>query len=310
MQTVAPLRTSVLVAALALTMGACQRNAPPPTPPAAPASDGNTPRYAAQATPVTQAIALSLTHTRLGLYVEATLEATATLTVSAKGDALRNAWAIQEVAALEVDGTLEAGELDKIRALVDESQGVAITDLHGLVDPTATDADPTNVARHEAVARGPVAAGLVMHVLAAHLSLPRVPASDLKLDAPAEIEEESETALGGETDLVMPTTTVYRYTLRGIETIDGARVAEIEVVIASVAQPDLEVDNPDAENPEPPPEDAEPAAELKSESNGTLMFDLDHGVPVSLELTHTESIRVGEQESEQSVQVRSTYTRT
>jgi hypothetical protein len=68
-----------------------------------------------------------------------------------------------------------------------------------------------------------------------------------------------------------------------------------------VAEPEI-----DAEA-DPEAEDAVPAAELRSQAEGTLVFDLDRGLPVSLELSGTETFRVGEREVERSLQVRATF---
>jgi hypothetical protein len=168
--------------------------------------------------------------------------------------------------------------------------------VHGVVDTTATEADPINVARLAAIdAKAPPTGVLLLEVLAELLRLPRLPAGPLRPGEQAELEEESETVLvSGGVELVLPTTTVYRFTLRGIDEQGGARVAELELGIASVAEPHEG-------------ETAEPSARLEIRTEGTLELDLDTGVPVSLDLTRSESFAVGETTGERSMTLRSRF---
>lgn len=302
----APLRTPlVLAAVLALGTGGCQRT-PPPQPPADPNAAGLVLRYEAAAAPLRQQLELQLTHTRLGLYVEAGLEVRAELRLGDEGEALRTGWTLVDVPRLELDGAIEPDDVDQVRALLTlHGQGVIVGDRYGLTDTAATNADPTNAARKAALA-GPADAApptgpVLLDVLGDQLRLPRLPPRPLERGTPVEVVEESETVLV-DFDLVLPTTTVHRFTLRRVEVIDGVRVADVEVVIASVAQLDAD---PNADDDDATPVEAD--AELRTQSEGTLMFDVDHGLPQSLELTHTETLRVGDQELEQSYQVRSTF---
>ena len=109
-----------------------------------------------------------------------------------------------------------------------------------------------------------------------------------------ELEEESETVVvNAGVELVLPTTTVHRFTLRGIDVQGGSRVADLELEVASVA--------------EPPGDATEPAARLVSRTEGTLLFDLDAGAPVSLNLSRTEEFAVGETTGERTVTLRSRF---
>ncbi|MCA9704927.1 MAG: hypothetical protein KDK70_03645 [Myxococcales bacterium] len=298
------LLAALVVAALAWGVGACDRNKAPPQPPTEPDSSGIVLRHAARDRPVEQDLELQLTQTRLGQYLEADVRVRAELRVEAgKGDALRTSWALVEVPTLELTGTVEPGDVDRLRTLLlGQGKGAAILDAHGLLDAAATDADPLNTARDRAVAAPQVPAvtgALLMSTIAEQLRLPRLPVEALELDTPVELAEESETVVT-DLDLVLPTTTVHRFTLRKVETIAGARVAEIEVVIASVAEPEVDLAEPEAK-PSPP------AAELESRAEGTLIFDLDGHLPVSLELSRTESFRFGDKELERTLQVRATF---
>ncbi len=309
---------------MALTTGACQRNQPPPTPPPEPEATGVSLRYEAPAAPLMQHVELQLTHTRLGLYVEAGLDAQVELTLLGREDVLRTGWTVLEVTSLELDGTAEPGAAEQLTArFATLGKGAIVTDAHGLFDETATDADPINAVRMDLLAAEgdaavPAAGVVLVNVLADQLRLPRLPPDALELDEPMELEEETETVVT-DADLVLPTTTVYRYTLRKVETVAGTRLAEIELAVASVAVADPLPPDEAAKKKKgkkkkgkkkkpQEPEEPIPAAELHSKSDGVLMFDLDRGLPVSLELSHTETFRVGDQELEQSFQLRSTFT--
>lgn len=285
----------VLLVVVAAAVAACGPTPPPPKPPAeAPASTAVELRYAAQ--PLAQDVELQLTDTRVGRYVEADVRLGATLELAVAGPVLRTGWSLTTVDALTLTGTVAPDEHHKARGfLLTRGNGVAIGDLHGVVDTAATDADPQNVARRSAMdAKAPPAGVLLLEVLAEQLLLPRLPAGPLELGERTELEEESETVVTLEgTELVLPTTTVHRFTLRRIDDRGASRVAEIQLEVASVAEPQGEA--------------GEPAARIEGRSEGTLLFDLDHGVPVSLELSRTESFTVGEATGERSVTLRSRF---
>lgn len=306
MTAVAPLRslfTALVVAALALPLAACGKK-PPPQPPQEPSEpEGVTLRYMATEQPLQQDVQLQLTQTRLGLYIEADLKVTAELRLAAEGEGLRTQWAVLDVSDLSLTGTVEPGDVDRVRTLLTEqAKGTTLTDAHGLVDVDATAAESANQARAQAVSGkdAPAAASLLMSALAEQLRLPQLPAAPLRPGEPLEIAEESETVVT-DAELVLPTTTVHRFTLARVDELQSGRLAEIALVIASVAQPELD---PEAETEA---EETEPAAELQSQAEGTLVFDLDRNLPVSLELSGTETLRIGEQEVERSLQVRATF---
>lgn len=286
----------VLLVVVAAVMAACgPPKPPPPKPPVeAPASDAVELRY--RPASLVQDLELELTETRVGRYVEAEAKLSAALELSLAGDVLRTQWTLQELQPLELTGTVAPDEHHKARGLLlARGKGLALGDVHGVVDTTATEADAINMARLAALdPKAPPAGVLLLEVLAELLPLPRLPAAPLRPGEEAELEEESETVLvvaGAE--LVLPTTTVYRFTLRGIDEQDGARVAELELGIASVAEPH------DAA--------AEPSARLEIRTQGTLELDLDAGVPVSLDLTRSESFAVGEATGERSITLRSRF---
>lgn len=287
----------VLLVVLAAAVAACGPKPPPPKPPVeeTPASDAVELRYADGS--VIQEVELELTETRVGQYVEAAAKATAALELSLAGPVLRTEWSLRAVEALELTGTVAPDEHHKARGfLLARGKGVAIGDLHGMIDTDATDADPLNAARLAAMdAKAPPAGVLLMSVLAELLVLPRLPAGPLRVGEPQELEEESETVVvAGRAELVLPTTTVHRFTLRGIDEQGGARVAELQLVVASVAEP---------QDPASEPE----AARLERRTEGTLLLDLDTGMPLGLDLTHHETFTLGEATGERSVTLRSRF---
>lgn len=293
----------VLVVA-ALATGACDReraSTPPsdaagPMPTPSPAPDALELRYAipSQSRPLAQTLELQLTDSRVGWYVEATVHLDLTLELAAAGARLQAAWAIDDVTTLELTGTVKAKELERTRALLlAQGRGLEVGDALGLPDPAATDAAAVNQARAEALAAkaAPPAGRLVMTVLAEQLRLPRLPAKALRLGETVEVDEESETVVAG-TELVLPTTTVHRFTLRRIDDSGASRVAELAIELASVAEPE---------------DGATVEARLEARAEGTLLLDVDQGIPVSLELSRTESFRVGTTEGERSLLLRSRY---
>lgn len=289
----------VLLVVLAAAVAACGPKPSPPKPPVeTPVSDAVELRYAAGS--VVQEVELELTETRVGQYVEAEARVTAALELSLAGEVLRTAWSVQAVEPLELTGTVAPDEHHKARGLLlTRGKGLAIGDAHGVIDIDASEADPINTARLAAMdAKAPPAGVLLMAVLAELLPLPRLPAGPLRVGERAELEEESETVVMSEgVELVLPTTTVHRFTLRGIEEDQGGtRVAELQLEVASVAEPQ------DAASAT-----TEPAARLESRTEGTLLFDLDAGMPVSLDLTKSETFTVGEATGERSVTLRTRF---
>ncbi|MCH9685945.1 MAG: hypothetical protein K0V04_31210 [Deltaproteobacteria bacterium] len=278
----------------------CGRATPPPSPPSE-AIDPNSVllRYAAPATVLEQQLQLDLTHTSVGSYVEATLRLRAALELETKGEALHVAWALSDIETLELGGTAEPEDTASSRTLLmDHGQGSTVSDVHGQLDALATSAAAPNAARERALSGedgappSPIGV-LLMTALEEQLRLPRLPTQALALDQPVEIEEESETVLA-DAELVLPTTTVLRFTLRSV---DDAGIASVAVELASVAQPDTD---PDAE-------DSGPRVRLETRSEGTLLFDVQQGIPVSLALTRNELIQLGERQGERSLNSNSQY---
>lgn len=284
----------VLLVALAVAPGACGRPAPATQPPLeTPVDTAVELRYLAQ--PLLEEVELQLTQTSVGQYIEAELRVHAALELTLDGDVLSTRWSLRDVDALTLTGTVAPDESAQTQALLAErGTGLAIADAHGVIDLDATAADPVNVARLAAMSgQAPPAGVLLMALLAEQLRLPRLPTKSLERGETFEIEEESETVIdSGAALLVLPTTTVHRFTLRDIDESSAGSVAELAVVMASIAQLD---------------DDAPEAARIETRTEGTLLFDLDHGAPVSLELSRTETFAVGEVEGERSMSLRARF---
>jgi hypothetical protein len=286
----------LLVVVAFVAVAACgPKHAPPPRPPVeAPATDAVELRYGVGR--LVQDVELQLTETRVGVYVEAEARLSAALELSLQGQVLRTQWTLEEIGPLELTGTVTPDEHHKARGLMlTRGKGVALGDVRGVVDTATTEADPINVTRLAAMdAKAPPAGVLLLGVLGELLRLPRLPAGPLRVGERAELEEESETVVvSAGAELVLPTTTVYRFTLRDVEEQGGARVAELELEVVSVAEPH------DAT--------AEPAVRLETRTEGTLALDLEAGVPVSLNLSRTEAFAVGKATGERSMTLRSRF---
>lgn len=258
---------------------------------AGPREQGVQLRYRSTPAPLRHELELDLTHTSLGLYVEAKIGIDATLSATVQGQALSTEWTVQQVSALELVGTVDERDDQGIRTmLADHGASSGRADTRGFAyDHDHDRASPDGLARAATDAGLSAAAVVLLTAVDQHARLPLLPEDSLSPDVPLEQEEESETVL---TDLgtVLPTTTVVRYTLRGV---DELGVAEIAIERASVAE-----SGPEAKG--------EPM-QLETRATGVLLFDVERGLPVSLELSQTEQIVVGEQEVERTVLVRSTY---
>ncbi len=289
-----PSQRAVLLLALA-AVAACGRSAPVTQPPLeTPATNAVELRYAAQSW--VEEVDLMLTHTSVGQYVEAELHGRAAVALELEGDALRTRWSLQGVDGLTLTGTVAADEHHQARGLLlARGKGIAIGDVHGLVDLEATDAAAINVARLAAMgADAPPSGVLLMAALAEQLRLPRLPAKSLAVGESLEVQEESETVItSGEAELVLPTTAGHRFTLRGIDDEGGVSVADLAIASASIAQ--LEDDGSEA------------VARIEIRSEARLLFDLDHGAPVSLELSRSESFSVGGVDGERSLSLRARF---
>jgi len=288
--------------ALVLGAAACPSSSPPPIQPqeADPLPKGLVLGYGTVGAPLYQELELELTHTALGQFIEAKLDVGATLTPMVEGDALRVKWALQDVGTLDLDGVFAEGEAEQMRGLLtDYGKGISVADLHGVVDVDATDATPFNVARATQLAdlKGP-ANQLLLAAVFAEIGLPRLPPVPLLLDEAVEFEEESETVIT-DSGLVLPTTTLHRFTLRDAQE-DG--VVQIAIALVSVAESDAPDPEADAAV-----EQEGPAIRVEIEAEGRLLFDTQAGIPVSLELNRTELFQIGEQEVERSLFVRSRY---
>lgn len=296
---------------------ACSRAAPPPPAPPSwdPQAKTQTLRYEAPASPLHHTIEFELTHTSLGLYVEAKLGLRCAVTLTADGDQLRTQWSVDEVTDLSLEGSGDPAEADEVRALLgDHGKGAVSSDDRGVLDLAATEQAPENIARREALAQlsGP-AGRLLLRTIEDQLRLPRLPATALTLNEPVELEEESETVLA-DADQVLPTTTVHRFTLRSVS---EAGLAEVAIEQATVAEADPELEAEDEVDSEPKAkskaksneaEEDEPLpARMEIRSRGMLVFDLKENLPVSVQLTATQQFVLGDNEVERSLTVRSEY---
>lgn len=290
---------------------ACGPKKPPPSPPPAQpvATDAIELRYAAPDGAVRHELELELNHTSVGLYVEAKLALRCEVKLGREGeDRLRADWTIVEVPTLTLEGSAAPAERDELNVLLlRDGRGTQFFGPTGVPDLAANEQATANVARQQAAARLSSPAGrLLLRTVTDQLRLPKIPTATLRIGEPVEVEEEFETVLA-DSKQVLPTTTVNRFTLRHIGDDGIAEIAIEHATVAEAAAPEpVAEDDPERAAPS---EELEPVvtARMELRGRGTLRFDVERGLPVSLETTGTQWFEVGEQEVERSLTVRSRY---
>ncbi len=242
---------------------------------------------------LTQRARVDFTTTGGGAYAQAALDVAMELSLRGGKDQIEVTWKIVGLDDVKLDGSLSgaAGEPDDY--VRDQGLGAWLMSRRGIVDVRRSDAHPANAKRLAALAEvdqsvaqrradgegsvvPPPGAALVK-LLPELLVLPRLPSGPLAIGASVESKEVHETALIG-TDLVIPTETTVRYTLVNVQPGAGVRLAE--VTFEAEDWGGLELEDGDVE--------------LSNQTDGTMLFDVDRGVPVNLSFTREESLVAGE----------------
>lgn len=260
-------------------------------------------RYDASARTLRQVGHLELIQRGAGQYAEAIVDLQAVIAFEPKGDHLEVVWAVSDVTGLELRGALQRDDDDTDTFLETHGFGAYLSDLRGQaeVDPQL----PKNVERESKLAAmrqkivdatvagkpAPIIPGLqVLSYLPPLLQLPTLPEVGLPLNEPVTVNREEETELG-ETGLVLPFDVEARYTLVRIEESGGTRLAEMVFETNSTGTQD----GPGGE------------IVIESKQRGTLLFDLGRRIPVSYELTRTETIEMGQFSGETETTLRATW---
>lgn len=225
---------------------------------------------------------------------EASLDVTGLLDVSdAGGGKLKVAFSVAEVRAVNLTGNMQPkpkeGEapIDPKAALLG-AKGAEIVDLKGDTDKEATKALPETAANKDLKGAEALGAGLASSFLGLPPQLPKQP---LVEGTPVKTskQEKQPTPIGMELDMDTSTT----FTLVKIDSSSGKRIAEIK----------FESESSGAR------EEGKMMISAEVASEGTLLFDLDAQLPVSLTLGSTYSMSFGTQgEAEFRTAIESTFT--
>ncbi len=261
-------------------------------------------RYKVGAGKLSQAGKFDLNTSGGGQFGVATIEYTAILELEPQGDKLKVAWSLADIGKLEAKGMFEdtEGGEDPKAFLVAEAKGAFLIDELGKLDEKASEGLPENAVRRarfekleaDAKAAGgepKTSAGVKILALAdSMVALPDVPKAGLVVGKPVTIEEEEDSEMGG---IVLPSETETTYTLVKIDASGGARIAELQ--IEAVTSGAAEV----------------PGGMLTVDmtTEGSMLFDIDAGLPVSYELTRSQSFAFGDRTFESTILIAASFTK-
>lgn len=247
-------------------------------------------------------VTVELTTNGGGRYLEASTHLTTIFDVAPAGETLLFAWTIEKVDGVTLQGTVPRGDHDLGQFLVAHGKGAWVLDRSGTEDVAATDSHARNAPRRElldgesarlaeAHAAGrpadPEPAAALLELLPPLLQLPRLPARPLTLGETVESTSSSELELPS-MQLVLPVETTSKATLIGVDDAGAVRLAELQVDVLRYGGLDTEGG----------------AVELEEHVEGTLLFDIDNGFPVRIELTTTQSFTAGDRGGDSTAIVR------
>ena len=319
-----PLGTQALWTTLVVTtlLVSCRQEKASTTSPTdaaeAKSSDGVQLRYSSDARTLAQETDYEVTVSGGGQFGSAKAKLDGTLEVVPMGsDKLKVVWKIDSVDSLELKGVLEPkpkeGEPapDTKQLLVEHGKGAFVVDLVGEEDDEATEALEENAAKDGGDEEGstpaaedgedegddnangkPAGARQVLALFEGIFRLPSLPSGALQPETPLVLEEEGEVPLadGGGPKLPMETETKYK--LVSIDESGGARIVEVSVERESSGATEYQGG----------------MLVVDQSTEATLRFDLNKGIPVSVEATSTQSFSLGDQGQEIVSKVRSTFT--
>ncbi len=239
-----------------------------------------------------------------GQFGQLAIAFSAGLEFSPQGDKRKVVWSLSGVDKLDLKGMFagEAGE-DPKPMLVELGKGAFMMDAHGEIDEEAAKSLAENRARREkfdaltkdaeaAFKAGkqvkPPAAAQVLGMADAMLRLPGLPSKGLAVGKTTVIEEKDEAVLGG---MKLPTESETKYTLVKIDDAGGKHIAEIQV--EAVTSGAVETQGQ--------------LVTIEMSNEGTLLFDMDAGVPVSYQFTTSQTLAAGEQTFETTIISKGTY---
>lgn len=298
---------------LALTLG-CEKKStlevPDHTGGQAPEADGpksgTTLRYEARPSKYRQKATWEMTQRGAGNYAEVALELSADIEVAQQSDRLKVVWAVVGVDKLDLKGALqvEPGE-DPKTFLRENGHGAYLTDLLGQADDMASQALPENADRNDKLdalredirrkteAGKPVRIGAgvqLISYLPPVLQLPSLPDQPLPTGEPVKVSTSEEAEIG-ETGLVLPIESSMTWTLVKIDASGGERVAELQ--FTGVASGSTQAESG--------------RVAIESKNEGTLLFNLDKHMPITYEVSRTETFELGDFAGETTTIIQSSW---
>lgn len=314
---------STLLVSLAAGSSACNKGGTATVAPggdgtsggSAPSAAGELLRYGSGRS-VRQATQYTIKVSGGGQVGEAVTTHKATLSLAPEGEGLKVGWKIDAVDGVALKGMFEPKDeatksFDLAAYAVQHGTGVYLTDLRGELDEEATQALPENAEkakaaearnaeRQEAMEKAkadekdppafPEAAGeQLISMLEGSFNLPTLPEQALEVGKSVTEEEEDEKTIQG--SIKIPVESETTYTLVKIDEVGGQRIAELTVEVESSGATEL----------------PQGMLVLDQATDGTMRFDLDAQVPVSVKVNTTQSVSMGDFLFETNVVVDSTY---
>ena len=263
-------------------------------------------RYEARPSKYRQKATWEMTQRGAGNYAEVALELSANIEVAQQSDRLKVVWAVVQVDKLDLKGALqvEPGEDPKV-FLRENGHGAYLTDLLGQADDMASQALPENADRNAKLdalredirkkteAGKPVRIGAgvqLISYLPPVLQLPSLPEQALPTGEAVKVSTSEEAEIG-ETGLVLPIESSVTWTLVKIDATGGERVAELQFAGEATGSTQAESGR----------------VAIESKNEGTLMFNLDQHMPITYEVSRTETFELGDFTGETTTIIRSQW---
>lgn len=301
----------------ALVLGGCEKKSTLVVPDeGAPSTEGDAPakapleaglvlRYEAKPRKFKQTASLEMTQRGAGQYSEMKVGLSALVDVAQDSDRLKVAWTISGVDAMELKGSIAPSGGDDPKAFLQKhGRGAYLCDLLGEADPEASGSLSENTARNalldqfqvevaEKTAAGepvPVRPGIqLLTYLPPVLQLPSLPQETLPPGKEVRLERQEQAEL--DTGMVMPIDIEMIYVLVNVDTTGGSRIAELQFRGRAEGEG----------------EGGGGTIMIESSTEGTLLFDVDEKIPVSYEVSRTESFELGEFSGETTTLIRATW---
>jgi hypothetical protein len=267
---------------------------------------GTTLRYEARSSKYRQKATWEMTQRGAGNYAEVALELSADIDVAQQSDRLKVVWAVVGVDKLDLKGALQVEPGEDPKAFLRENgHGAYLTDLLGQADDAASQALPENADRKQEIdalredIRKKTAAGKPVRIgagvqlisyLPPVLQLPSLPEQPLPTGEAVKVAT-SEEAQIGESGLVLPIESTMTWTLVKIDASGGERVAELH--FTGEAKGSTQADSG--------------RVMIESKNEGTLLFNLDDHMPITYEVSRTETFELGDFAGETTTIIRSQW---